>query len=755
MIPILYAGNEQSFLNNGIGRLSDAITCVVTEERNGMFELEMTYPITGIHYEDIAENRIILAKTEDGGNNQAFIIYKISRPLNGIVTIYAQHISYLLNGFVVFPFTGTSLVNTFAKIVNNTVPASIPFTFYTDITSAVTYKLEEPRSVRSMLGGQSGSILDVYGGYDYKFDNFTVSLLESRGADRNVTIRYGKNLTGLKNVDDTTNVYTGIVPYWKDEQGNSVYLTEKVIYSEHASLYPYKIIKSVDFSSDFEEQPTENQLRQRAQSYLTSNDGWKIKNNIDVSFVALYQTEEYKNIAPLERVKLCDTVTVIYEKLGVNVKTKVIKTVYNVLLERYDSISLGDTGYTLSKAIQENIDAPTVAETTSFITKAVDHATKLIQGGLGGHVVFGTNADGEPEEILIMDTDSIDTAINVIRMNLNGIGFSHTGYDGAYSTAWTIDGHFLADFIDTGNLNANLLTVGTIQDTQHLNYWNLATGAFSLSANATVGGKTVSTIVNDAITSYDTSLNQTKVFNKLTNNGAIQGIYMDNNQLYINASYIASGIIADASNNTSWNLTTGALSSKKFSVQSTNFTLTESGLITATGATLENATITSGTSGPSDPTPLEISDGVLRFGNIAMMFYQEVGEYYGFEISNDADTNSVFHLGYAYGPNDTILADWEIYSSQNLIIGAANEFKAYAKQYGTQSVVWETLNWFNPGAIYDFDLISDAILLEDVVFNLHEENGQLVWQTGDVTYHDYYIDNMTKLTVLASSTGPS
>lgn len=462
MIPILFDGTEQDFLNNGLGRLADAISCKVTEERNGQFELELTYPITGVHYDDIAENAIIYAKTEEGGNNQAFIIYKVSRPLNGIVTVNAEHISYVLNGFTVTPFTAISCADAVSKISENIQPSDSPFTFQTDVQTLGAFHLDAPRNVRGLLGGEQGSLLDVYGGKDYKFDNFNVYLLENRGVDNGVSIRYGKNLTDLKNIIDTTSVYTGILPYWQDDEGNRVMLPEKVVLSEHAADYPYKIIKPVDFRSDFETAPTEAQLRARAESYLTSNAPWKLKNSIDVSFVNLAQTEDYKEFEALERVKLCDYVTVVYRALGVNVKTKVIKTVYNVLTERYDSISLGDTTYTLAKAIQSAIDSPTQEQVSNSIANAVGRATKLIQGGLGGHVVFNTNGDGEPQEILIMDTDDISTAVNVIRMNLNGIGFSHNGYEGPFDTAWTIDGHFVADYIDTGELNGNLIKANTV-----------------------------------------------------------------------------------------------------------------------------------------------------------------------------------------------------------------------------------------------------------------------------------------------------
>lgn len=462
MIPILYQGNETHFLNNGLGRLSDAISCIVTEERNGVFELEMTYPITGIHYADIAVNEIIYAKTEDGGNNQAFIIYKISKPLNGIVTINAQHISYLLNGIVVMPFSAISLADAMSKINDNAV-YDTGFTFYTDIVSGVSFKLNAPRSVRNLLGGEQGSLLDTYGGYDYKFDNFNVSLLAHRGNDNGVTIRYGKNLTDLKAVTNTTSVYTGIVPYWSDTEGNYVYTDDKIVWSDYHGVYPYDIVKTIDFSGDFEETPTSAQLEARANSYLASNsDCGEISANIEVSFVSLAQTDEYKDIAPLERVKMCDTVTVQYSKLGVSFKTKVIKTVYNVLLERYDSISLGSTTYSLAQAIQGANDTATVAETTSAIQKAVNRASDLIRGGLGGHVVMVADGDGKPQEILIMDADTIEQAQKLWRWNLNGFGYSSTGYDGNYGTAITMDGQIVADFITAGELDASIVKAHTL-----------------------------------------------------------------------------------------------------------------------------------------------------------------------------------------------------------------------------------------------------------------------------------------------------
>ena len=508
MIPILYEGTETSFTTNGLGRLSDAITCKVTEERNGSYELEMTYPVSGIHFEDITEGKIILAQPHDGGLTEPFIIYRIEKPINGICTIKGEHISYRLCDIVAMPFTAGTIQEAFGLIPSKSATSN-PFNFTTDIVSSVGYTLDHPMSVRGMLGGESGSILDTYGQGDYEFSRFDVTLHSERGADNGVTLRYGKNITDLKNVIDMSNVYTGIVPYWTDGE-NTVVLPEKVILSEHSGDYPFYIIKPVDFSSDYEEQPTEAQLRDRAQRYIANNEGWKIRNNITVSFVALWDTEEYKEIAPLERVNLCDTVHVKYSPLGVDFSTKVVKTDYNVLLERYNSITLGDTYYSLNDYFDGEI-AQSEEEQSTHMQKAIARATKLIQGGLGGHVVFNVNADGEPQEILIMDTDDIQTAVNVIRMNLNGIGFSTNGYNGPFTTAWTIDGHFVANFIDTGTLTADIIKTGVLQDEGGNTSFNLVTGALR-STNLTIDS----------------------TYFKLANDGKITSITADGRKLEMN-----------------------------------------------------------------------------------------------------------------------------------------------------------------------------------------------------------------------------
>lgn len=459
MIPILYPETETNFVSNGIGRLSDAIFCEVEEELNGMYELTLTYPQTGQYAEQIAERMFILAKPNQTSNPQPFRIYKVKKQATGKrLVINAQHLSYDLNGFPVEPFTATGVVPALTGLVTNSMMTN-PFTTWTDITNTTSQYVQTlPQSFRERLGGVRGSILDTFGG-EFEWDKYTIKLHAHRGQNRGVSIRYGKNLTEFENERDNESFYTGAMAYWEKEDtviyGSIQYITN------HAS-YPNERIAILE--ADFDDPPTQEQLDNYAAEYIARNNiGLPFKDNLKINFVPLWQTEEYKNIAPLERVSLGDTVNVKYQEF--DVAMKVIHYYFDVLTERYTEIELGakkaSLASTITDPIQREIDT-TVSHVVSNLEDAIDEATRLISGGLGGYVVINTNADGTPNEILILDAPSIEQAVNVIRMNMNGIGFSTTGYAGDFTNAWTIDGHLNADFIDTGELDGNLIRAASV-----------------------------------------------------------------------------------------------------------------------------------------------------------------------------------------------------------------------------------------------------------------------------------------------------
>ena len=595
MIPILYPPGETSFSGNGLGRLSEAISCTAEEERNGKYELEMQYPISGAHFSDIKNLCIIWAKPADAYQEQPFRIYKISKPLGGKIKIQAEHISYQLSHIPVSMFTASSAPEALLGLKSHAAEVC-PFEFWTDKTTTASFKVSQPSSIRSMLGGVRGSILDAYGG-EYEFDRYTVKLYAERGMDSGVTLRYGKNITDINQEENIQNTITGVYPFYRSTGASGVEdvveLPEKVLHSVNAANFPYQRTVPLDLSSDFgETAPTEQQLRDRANAYMTANKVGVPAVSIKVSFVPLWQTEEYKDVANLERVRLCDTVSVEFPQLEISAKAKVVRTKYNVLAERYEEVELGDAklnlGATIRGAIDEvaEISTEDIRDAKSELRKAIEHATDLITGGLGGYVVFSRNADGEPEEILIMDKPDVEQAVNIIRLNKNGLGFSTNGIAGPYANAWTIDGKLVADFITTGTLTAVLIKAGILSDVAGKNFWNMETGEFQLASTATVGGKTVAKIAEDAVDDYDTDLTQLKIFNRLTNNGQTQGIYLNNEKLYINASYIATGTLADTGNNTVLNLSTGELTMTKGSINigSGAFTVSTAGKLTCTGA---------------------------------------------------------------------------------------------------------------------------------------------------------------------------
>lgn len=458
MIPVLYKANETKFDSQGVGCLTDCITCYVHEKLNGVYELKFTYPITGVHFSDIKVGAIVDAIPSDGKAVQHFRIDTITKPIGGKVTVEATHISYQLSYVPVKPFDAVGVLGALNGLKENSL-ASNPFSVWTDISNSATkYSQKEPASFRQRLGGVEGSILDCFGG-EYEFDNYTVKLYAHRGIDRGVVIEYGENLTDLEQEESIDKVITGIVPFWKDSNGDKVISIETPIESEYASKYPFKRTVVKDFSSNFEKEPTVEQLRAYTESYIKNNCVGVPQVSLDVSFVALEDTEEYKSLSR-ERINLGDTVTVRFAELGVDAKAKVIEYKYDVLAERYDYLKIGSVRSSLASTISEITKVADSAVTKSILDAVIKYQTDLIKGGLGGYVV--TNyVNGFPSEIIVGDSPNIEQMVNCIRLNKNGLGISKSGYNGPYSTAITGEG-INADLITTGQLNGNLIKANSV-----------------------------------------------------------------------------------------------------------------------------------------------------------------------------------------------------------------------------------------------------------------------------------------------------
>lgn len=810
MKPIIYPENATQFNTNGLGRLSDVITGKSHEQRNGMDVIEFAYPMTGARYNEIALRKIVCVKPTARRSIQPYRINKISRPINGIVLVEAEHLGYDLSKNVAMPFeipaSAHACADTLAALKSNAVE-SCPFTFWTDVNTLSSYKQTTPASIRQRLGGVEGSVLDQFGG-EFEWDGYTVKLHKNRGSAKDITLRYGKNITDIKQEENISDTVTGIVPFWTDsEGGNVVTLLEKAIYSQYASHYANPLTVEMDFSSDFQEQPTQAQLRAHAQAYVNQTDFGKPKVSIDVSFINLADTEEYKDIAPLEEADLCDIINVQFTALGINTTAKIVEVEYDWLNEKYISMTVGTLRANLSYTIQSSEKAITnqiaskfgqaATETRDAITNATNWLTSP-----SGSVYQARDTDGTWVETYYLDRKGLEDAQNLLRINSNGIGFSHTGIDGPYISAWLIDGTFNADFILAGTLTANLIRAGILQGRRGECWWNLENGDFQLTPNvimlntdATYAGaytptasnypasswttesakashvgetfydsvnkrkyvykktrdgvrisfsrecsternydyvevyymngstvykydtkltggrqnsqndianaeifipvdtfylywksdssvtdygykvdavtydddvevtgfsvsslpsgiiavttsdlpesdhpygnneeelyevqtgitlsgniyrwvdadETIDDYIDAAIDDYDSDLDQEAVFNKLTNNGSLQGLYMQNGDLYINATYIAAGILKDVGGNTQFNLTNGKLDIGKGSINlGNNFIVDSSGNLNAKAATINGETKSIGSN-----SWVDINDGEVKGG---------------------------------------------------------------------------------------------------------------------------------------------
>lgn len=492
MIPILYKPDAKT----KIGWLAEASDCQCTEERNGVFELEFQYPMLGRYAADLVIDRYVKAKPNATAANQFFHIRKVSKPINGMFTVSCEHISYALSGYPVPTVSASGnaqvAINAILTAAKNQLGKDTGFSVATtDITLSSSIALTNV-SARAALGGVSGSVLDVYGG-EYEFDNHTIKLHKARGKDRGVRIAYGRNMTELKCDIDMDSAYTGIYGYVKND---NVDLHSYKAVTNSSGINAKTLIR--DFSSDFsggDGEITQSGLDSAVAAYAAANDINSPTVSMTVSFVDLSQSPEYASFSALESVSLCDTVQIYHKDLNINIKAKVIKTVYDVLRERYTSIDLGSPRANFADVIKQTVNETKAlrgqlvlakSDLTAAYEKAIADATAAITGNSGGYVRL--NPSQNPQEILIMDTPDISTAKNIWRFNLSGFGHSSGGYSGPYRTAVTQDGHIVADFIDTGILNANIIRAGIMQSTNGEFSFNLESGHIEASDINITGG---------------------------------------------------------------------------------------------------------------------------------------------------------------------------------------------------------------------------------------------------------------------------
>ena len=472
MIPILYAASSITEgtvpTSYGIGALTDITDAKCSEERNGKYELTLTYPFNGIHADQIQYGSVIKAKPNFTDDPQLFRVVKIGKVMNSAFSIYCQHVAYDLSGKIITSGSASSCV---AACTMLTAQAG-NFTISTDKNVSADFEILEPSSVRSWFGGKKGSLLDVYGTAEWHYDNYTAELLAHRGADRNVQIRYGKNLTQLSQEINMENLCTGIVPFCIDSDGNKTVGTKVAT----GLTLDFDRDRAVDFSQDVDFEsatPLTTQLATLVSSYIANNNFTNVFNSITLDFVQLSNLQE--------RVDLCDTVHIYFDALGITASLKCVACTWDVLQERYTACTFGDMRNSIADTIatqQKQIDEK---PSKSFMDDAIRYATDLISGNLGGYVIMhDADHDGEPDELLILDAASggdLSAAVDVWRWNKAGLGHSSNGYSGPYDdVAITYDGKISATAITTGVLNANLIKAGVIEDVNQNSQIDMTSG---------------------------------------------------------------------------------------------------------------------------------------------------------------------------------------------------------------------------------------------------------------------------------------
>ena len=385
MIPILYEKNESVFASNGLGRLRDCISCKVTEERNGIYECDFEYPVTGANYDLIQIGRIIgvthddyelttterligaltdeeldtitdesgLALTGERTTDfttkdiQPFDIVSFSRPIDGVVTFHAVHISYRQSYLTTNGTNINSLADAF-DMLKNSEPDN-PFTYWTNKTSTGYMSSADgvPKTVRSFLGGVEGSILDAYGG-EYEWDKWTVRLWGSRGENRDFSIRYGVNMLKYDEDLDSSGAYSSCIPYWKND--SAIVIGDRQD-CNGSTLTGRGECVPLDLSDKFESQPTKVQVEEMAASIMATTQPFIPKQTIHVEFVRLQDSPEYAQYRNLLDCRLCDSINVTFPYYNTQAKFKIVKTVWDVLQNRYESMELGDLSTTLAEAL--------------------------------------------------------------------------------------------------------------------------------------------------------------------------------------------------------------------------------------------------------------------------------------------------------------------------------------------------------------------------------------------------------------------
>ncbi|EGO5110033.1 TPA: peptidoglycan DD-metalloendopeptidase family protein [Enterococcus faecalis] len=459
LIPVIFKPREKDFTTNGLGRLIDATRCEITEEANGKYELEMDYPAIS-RFSDYFENGYqIKAKPNDLEEYHIFEIKQTFKDtFTNSIVIYAQSRTYKLGNRQVRLVTVDNRNGSEAmKLIEQNMDEPCDIKLHSDINTASS-TIFEARNVLNCIAGEQGSLLQYWGG-EIKREPFKLSLLRRRGRDNVGTVRYGKDLKGLTIKFDWQSIVTKVLPFAELQSGadgTSQRIYGNAVKSEYITKYPDVYAQYVQFTEDQGVKDLSSLNKVAGKYFTTLYPGSdKPKVSIELEIEKLTDSEEAKEFAKMRNYNLFDTFTVYHKFYDIDIQTKVTGIVYDALAEKTIKITAGDIQVAFYK--QQSQDFQEAIKTLTkkdYMSNFIDYITDLINGVKGGSIL--QYPKNRPHTLYFMDTDSTDTAKNVIAINNQGIGFSTTGWKGPFRNAWTIDGILNADFIRAGKIRSDI-----------------------------------------------------------------------------------------------------------------------------------------------------------------------------------------------------------------------------------------------------------------------------------------------------------
>lgn len=475
MIPVLYTAGKSAKEITPMGALTDTISCDTKEERNGVYETTLVYPSSGELAEEIQPERIVYVKTNDTDDPQPMRIVTVTKEQDNTMTVYAQHVSYQLNGVVVMPFTASGIQDAISKLASY----APEFTFSSSNDSDAQFTVSTPTSLRSLLGGMEGSLLDVYGG-EYHFDGWNITFDRARGTDRGALIAYGKNLTDLSAENDLSGAVTGVLPYYQDQEGNLTTLDTPITLEHSLS---YERITPLDCSSEIEVEEGASQgviqeaLREYGEAWL-KNQSAAAADSVTLSFESLYQAGEDATKA-LEVIALCDPVTIWDKRYHLKLTAKCITAEYDGLGEKYTSLEIGQTKSSFSSTLQSQVQG--VSDTVNSIEKeypsrweqAIAEVAGKITGQANSHIMLYPM---ENPQMLIAAEDTDLSKPGVGALVINAAGIVTTTDIAAALAAWdrgenpftgamSIDGYLVERVMKAIQIEGQQIIAGVIQNT--------------------------------------------------------------------------------------------------------------------------------------------------------------------------------------------------------------------------------------------------------------------------------------------------